>query len=244
MTTENINKKRVHETAASELLTSSIITIIVGKDDAKESFSAHRSILCAHSEYFQRALGASWTESTDGVVNLPQDSPKIFRLWLSFSYFGKIASRKRGPDEITEITIPEIQTEYQSLCNLFCLSDKLINDTAKNATIEALFELSEVRIDGKWYIPPYYNVDFVYKNTPEQSPLRRLLVDFWSTFDLEKALLDDERLPKRFLADLAVALSKARGKGARNLAKDNGPTKYLSETKKEVGGETTAEATK
>ncbi|KAF2242120.1 hypothetical protein BU26DRAFT_166598 [Trematosphaeria pertusa] len=49
-------------------------------------FGAHKDKIIGRSEFFARALNGSWKESDDNLVNLPEDKPHVFELYLQLLY--------------------------------------------------------------------------------------------------------------------------------------------------------------
>lgn len=63
-----------------------MVTIEVGA--AKEHFVVHQSFLCAKSQYFVKALSGSFQEAITRFVRLPDVSPILFRIFVTWLYHG------------------------------------------------------------------------------------------------------------------------------------------------------------
>ncbi|KAK6382445.1 hypothetical protein LTR65_010877 [Meristemomyces frigidus] len=66
----------------------SIGTVVVGFEEV--SFTVHRDLICRHSQYFKGAFEGGFSEATDGVVVLKQESVKDFALFAAWLYTGNI----------------------------------------------------------------------------------------------------------------------------------------------------------
>jgi hypothetical protein len=100
--------------------------------------------------------------------------------------------------------------EVNLLIEAFVLSEKLQDQDFKDAIIDSLIHAVDTpdRQDTRWY-PRSATIDRAYRGTPENSPLRKLLVDihfFYGHTDwLDKATNTD------FLRDLTKEFLRDRG---------------------------------
>ncbi|EME38705.1 hypothetical protein DOTSEDRAFT_28923 [Dothistroma septosporum NZE10] len=60
------------------------ITILVGK--AEDKFLVHKATICARSPYFAAACSMKWEQGQEGVVRLPNHSPKAFDMIVHWLY--------------------------------------------------------------------------------------------------------------------------------------------------------------
>jgi hypothetical protein len=91
-------------------------------------------------------------------------------LLTSHSEFFRCAMNGRWEEADTRtVKLPE----YDGLIHLYVLVDKLQDRAAKNAIVQAVFDVA----DARFMIPRASQVNLLYKNTTEQAPLRALLVD-------------------------------------------------------------------
>ena len=64
---------------------------IVGRADECQEFSCHRELLSAFSEVFQCMLNGDFKESqSSNPIELPDEDPETFLVFLNFLYFEKI----------------------------------------------------------------------------------------------------------------------------------------------------------
>jgi hypothetical protein len=164
-------------------------TILVGPQETK--FVVHQALLCEKSPYFTKALTGSFEESKTGIVKLHDVSPVLFRIVVSWLYYGKIVytvcdgsldvgpsfARFKGPSEsLANIEADANDTSTwpkQVLVELYVLADRLdIKELRKN-TIDALNDLMMLS-NKTLHISA---LEYVCSNTTAKSPLRRLVVD-------------------------------------------------------------------
>ncbi|WEW60202.1 hypothetical protein PRK78_005687 [Emydomyces testavorans] len=177
-----------------------VITITVG--ESKAQFQAHKDLLCEKSPFFNGALTHDFKEAAENAISLPEDNPDTFERFLQWLYSGSFSLSGIATDE-------EVDERYLQLSELYVLADKLEVPHLKNDVIDELFVMK--RHPDK---PPQAEViSYVYENTGEKSPLRKLMVawlvwhvDFkWYTTSSAPAFLS--QCPE-FAADLAVALAR------------------------------------
>jgi hypothetical protein len=69
----------------SPSLTSSIVTVTVGRDE--RTFAAHEDVLC-HSPFFAEVLRGQFFESSTRRIDLPHEEPEVFSCILEYLYKG------------------------------------------------------------------------------------------------------------------------------------------------------------
>ncbi|KAH0292958.1 hypothetical protein M436DRAFT_78351 [Aureobasidium namibiae CBS 147.97] len=77
-----------------------MVTIEVGAE--KEHFVVHKSILCAKSSYFDRALSGSFQEAITRFFQLPDISPVLFRIFVAWLYYGDLGYVPRSGRTVEE----------------------------------------------------------------------------------------------------------------------------------------------
>lgn len=187
----------------------SLGAVVQVKVGPEKTFVNHKGILCRSAAYFKAALEGEFKESKDEVLELPEDDPVVFshfELWL---YTGNILESHEsvediGWDILTKIYlfgdargIPELQNEA---IDLYIDKNHAIHEIATN------------------------QLNFIYENTLENSPLRKLLVDIM-TFrtNLSHPQWFREQVksdyPKQFLLDLVKSLYE-KGAGTKSKVID------------------------
>lgn len=141
-----------------------IVQVLVGPD--KISFNMHKGLLCNVAPYFEAALKGSFLESSAQVLELIEDDPVMFERFQLWTYTNRLLEDGETDKEIPFIVwadlwvfgeargIPELQN---------CAIDGLINDEITTNYV------------------PIGIFQHVYDNTHEDSPLRRLILD-WAAF--------------------------------------------------------------
>ncbi|KAI1959819.1 hypothetical protein LOZ58_004184 [Ophidiomyces ophidiicola] len=177
-----------------------VITITVGESEAQ--FQAHKDLLCQKSPFFNGALMRDFKEAGENAISLPEDDPDTFERFLQWLYSGIYELSGLKTDE-------EVDERYFQLAQLYTLADKLEVPRLKHDIINELFMM---KTDPDK--PPQVDViAYIYENTRERSPLRKLMVawlvwhiDFqWYTTPSATTFLS--HCPE-FAADLAVALAR------------------------------------
>lgn len=183
--------------------------IEVGSDEEKQTFLVHPAILTARSPFFKAALDGNCKEAEENIVRLPKDSPEVFGVYMHHVYTGTLAVRTRhflagSPSE----------SECILLAKTYVLSEKLQDVEAKNNALRAL--MKGMRPIWWAHHRPLANdttvqttTSIIYDGTPQGSPARKLLVDFFTY----NAGSDDLQFNgsathwrNEFIADLAVSL--------------------------------------
>ncbi|KAK5114029.1 hypothetical protein LTR85_010335 [Meristemomyces frigidus] len=63
-------------------------TVVVSFEEV--AFAVHQDLICRHSQYFKGAFDGGFSETTNGIVVLKQESVKNFTLFLAWLYTGEI----------------------------------------------------------------------------------------------------------------------------------------------------------
>ena len=165
----------------------------------KKTFIVHKDILCRSAPYFKAALEGGFKESKDQVLKLPDDDPVVFshfQLWL---YTGNIIESHEFPKDIS----------WKVLIDLYLFGDVRGIPRLQNEAIDLFIEKNKAM-----KVIPNDNFNFIYENTVDGSPLRKLIVDMM-TFNAvltESQWFDEKQAlyPQQFLIDLAKSLYEAR----------------------------------
>jgi hypothetical protein len=164
-------------------------TILVGPEETK--FVGHQALLCEKFPYFTKALTGPFEESKTGIVKLEDISPVLFKIVVSWLYYGKIVytvsddglhigssfARFKSLSESDSNNVADANDSSTwpklVLVDLYVLADRLdIKELRKNAidTLNNLMMLS----NNTLHTPA---LEYICSNTTKQSPLRRLVVD-------------------------------------------------------------------
>ncbi|KAI4189404.1 MAG: hypothetical protein L6R41_001512 [Letrouitia leprolyta] len=164
------------------------VTVKVGSEAAQKSFVMHTELLTYHSAFFKAATAGNWDEAKTGVINLPEDDPEVFQLFLDWLYQPKLC-------------LDDIQAHSLSLIfALWIFGDKKQAAVFQNAVIEDLRTFTN---NAPNFSPG--DMRFAFDNIAEGSSLRSFLVDisFWqsSIVKLLQCMLEEARYPKAFVQD-------------------------------------------
>jgi hypothetical protein len=183
------------------------IQVAVGEGDQLQTFDVHEDIITARSPFFKKAMSGDWKEAQDRLVKLPDDNPAIFQLYVHLLYTNMLA--------VVPDPLPPNYTgsnEHVKLAKLYVLAEKLQDIDTKNTVLEAmLLATRQTRSDGKCYYPGNGPICLIYAGTVPGSPMRKLLVDFY-TYQAEANWLSesDETWPTEFTHELAIKLLDKR----------------------------------
>ena len=157
-------------------------------------------MLADRSTFFEAAFSGRWTDSTESKpIELIDDQPETFNVYLRCAYQGlcKVEWFKAE--------------RFLPLFELYILADKLGDLQACNSVVKEIMRYSDEIRD----IPGIDAVKLCFGQTPESSPLRRLIVDYYLYEAGDQAIQEDsEKFPNAFL--IAVLLEY------RRLKQDNG----------------------
>ena len=159
-----------------------MLTVRVGETPDQQDFLVHESLLKSRAEYFSRAMNGNWLETDTRVIELPEDEPEVFALYLNHIYTGKLHTMTLNRDNIDALPREEFKhvvgAEYDSIFGVYVLAERLNDPITRDAAITAVFDLAEQQTsDGDWRLPPPSSIRLVYDRTPEKSAARRLLAD-------------------------------------------------------------------
>ena len=71
------------------------IKVLVGSN--QELFTVHKNLICASSPFFERAMSGEWAESATQTIEMPDDEPGIFALYIYWLYYNKLPTSNEGP---------------------------------------------------------------------------------------------------------------------------------------------------
>ena len=182
-----------------------IITVNVGKEELMKKFLVHASVVCKRSKFFEKAIGGDWKEAQDKSVDLSEDDPTIFSLYVQLLYKGTIPTKRPGGGSKDKFWLEE----YAVLARLYILAEMLMDTATKNTVLDAILsKRRETATDGLRYVPSIACVKIIYEGTSPQSPARRLMVNSWTEITNGSVAITSstEDIPKDFLYDLSVSL--------------------------------------
>ncbi|KAF2851211.1 hypothetical protein T440DRAFT_371000, partial [Plenodomus tracheiphilus IPT5] len=140
------------------------IEVHVGKDGTEVCFDIHESLITARSLFFKLAMSGKWKESDDRRVNLPEDDPDTFHVYVNLLYTGVLAV---VPDPVPARYAG--LEERLKLAKLYVLAEKLQDTATKNVALEAMLVACRKKFDGQSRVPGRETIKIVYEGTPDGS---------------------------------------------------------------------------
>ncbi|KAL2177482.1 uncharacterized protein P884DRAFT_269857 [Thermothelomyces heterothallicus CBS 202.75] len=126
--------------ALSGLLTSGKFSDMIVRCGGRE-FKAHRAIVCPQSPFFDRAITGGFSESTTGVVELPDDDPNVLERFLQFLYTGNYEDETildwHKPAEVSMMTpeeVAELLAEVPGVSVTAPAAEQPLNDAAASSS--------------------------------------------------------------------------------------------------------------
>lgn len=149
--------------------------MVLASGPEAQHFVVHQDLLCKHAPFFQLAMAGEWKEAQDGIIPLPDDEPDVVALHIHWLYSSRILCRPVATTGDARIK------EMELLVNAFVYGEKIQDGDFKDAVIDAAIKSTlEKDVDGVAWFPGVGTVNNAYDGTPQDSPLRRLVVDFWA----------------------------------------------------------------
>jgi hypothetical protein len=155
----------------------SFVRVVVGQGSKQQNFVVHEPVLMNRSLFFKKALSGTWTEAKERLVNLPEDDPSIFQIYVHLLYTNHIAvvSDKKTPHGENGVQ------ERLELAKLYMLADKLQDVDTKNKAL-ATFIASCLGSPSRHIVTLISSgtVQALYNGTPTGSLARKFLVNLYT----------------------------------------------------------------
>ncbi|KAK2018177.1 Bromodomain-containing protein [Colletotrichum eremochloae] len=170
------------------------LIVLVGPNE--KPFGIHKDFMCARSTYYRdlfKKQENATTDTIEHVVKLPHTTPEVFGLTQLFLFTGQVS------EEVG--TFPS----YEALIGVWKLGHELGIDGLCDKTLEAMKECRRLTRQ----IPATPLLVQVWKDTPEGSTLRKLLLS-WAAEYMRSSDARAEfakSLPQEVLSELVVAMS-------------------------------------
>ncbi|KAK5729748.1 hypothetical protein LTR17_011714 [Elasticomyces elasticus] len=168
-----------HIAARPRHFTSEIVYLDVGKPDQIKRFALHESIVRPASDFVNMALSRDWKEARERVIPLSEDEPETFTIYQTWLYTHIVdAHALKSSTNSCDV--------YQRLFKCYILAEKLLDAVFKDCVMDAILNTLQAN--------PLFDANLsnlVYENTPEGSPLRRLLCEIYVWCATERWLAED-----------------------------------------------------
>ncbi|KAI4274166.1 MAG: hypothetical protein LQ337_004131 [Flavoplaca oasis] len=167
--------------------------VTIKLEPCNSTFYIHKGLLCHHSPVFKAMLEHDWKEKQEGVATLKDEDHGVFQRFVLWLYYGGVLDK----DETVE-SIP-----IQTLVDCYLLADRRDVPEMRNQVIDTIFCKAKA---ANTVFSGFQR--YIWKNTPESSPLRRLLVDMMVLRgNLEKFLENENKenvFDKSFIVDVCI----------------------------------------
>ena len=205
-----------------DLANEPIVTLNVGKPPVV--FLVHRCLFCDASPVLRATfLGSTVFEETKTqTADLDEDDPQAFRIITQWLYTDRCRLPKYNANSGSG-------TYFMNLVTVYAVAEKYSIVLLKNELINQLIDFKKIKPMPK--PPPTKVVSYAYSTTPATSPLRQLLVA-WYTWHIDLSFYTYDSTPEilssmpDFAADVACSLgSKLKGV-VKSSPFDGDPTIY------------------
>ena len=102
-------------------LTSGVITIIVGKDDAQATFTIHKKLFQGKAPIFDKMFGGSFLEGITGSATLPDDDHESFEVFVEWLYRNTLTSLTGKKSEKAALHMKIVKTIM--FADKYCLDE-------------------------------------------------------------------------------------------------------------------------
>ncbi|KAL1642370.1 hypothetical protein SLS58_005444 [Diplodia intermedia] len=177
---------------------SGIIEIVVGKKQQK--YDIHKDLLCSSSPFFRKACNGNWKEARERRVELPEDTPECFDVYVQWLYSDQLFLKHEDEENDYE------KIDWDLFLGVYLLGDKLLDRKFKEACVDIAFQSIDHEIAAD-------HAKTLYNALPPSDPYRRLYVRFWAYwakpywFDPEDNA-DATDAPLEFFRDVAKATTE------------------------------------
>ncbi|KAK3717457.1 hypothetical protein LTR37_005847 [Vermiconidia calcicola] len=194
------------------------VMVLVGP--SKTRATVPKCILTRSSDFLAACCKGEWKEAKTKTIKLPEIDPDSFSIYLQWLYKSELVTVEQGcHDEagVRDLSGDEkfriAGKELMALLKLAVLADKLGDLELSNATVDALKHAMDTLDCG----PGVEEIPLVYEQLPENSPIRRMMVDNYTVIVTPKYLMDNKKLfPPDFFFDLMMNLVKNEPEGIPN----------------------------
>lgn len=164
-------------------------------------FLVHKDIICAKSKFFVAACSKSWLEGQEKQVKLPEVDASLFQSYLTWIYCGQLNITCFSNEDINKLSCQSSRTvaKYLELC---FLGDVLDDVHLRNKVLQTLV----LGADNMLHVQ---TVQRVWEKTPNNSPVRRMMVDRATLRGQRTHLLENlNKFPEDFVQQVTAALLK------------------------------------
>ncbi|EKD17265.1 hypothetical protein MBM_04842 [Drepanopeziza brunnea f. sp. 'multigermtubi' MB_m1] len=181
-----------------------LVTLFAAAEEQK--FVVHKEFACHYSPVLKAAFNSQFMEGQTQEYRLRDTTKEALHQLVHWFYFQKLdtmelteKNRYDGPENYIE----ERMAENIILAKTWVLADKLLIGKLQDQIIDEI-----VRIRDHSHLLSSSVLKYVYDNTPEGSPLRRLYVDLFVRYGKPRRYESkSDRYPKEMLFDVVSKFS-------------------------------------
>ncbi|KXT07544.1 hypothetical protein AC578_10138 [Pseudocercospora eumusae] len=135
------------------------------------TFHVNEELLCSGSEFFKAALQKEWREGQMHVVELPEQSPETFNVYLNWLYQKQVFVGIEADEG------PELSWPWSKQIQAYALGDLLMDIDFKDAIVDALMVLmhTKAQTPALYRLPSASNRKLLYKVTATGGKARKML---------------------------------------------------------------------
>lgn len=144
-----------------------VVHFRIGQGEGQQDFTIHQNLITPVSSFVSLAISKGWKESQERTISFPDDDAEVFSLFQEWLYTHRLD---------TDVTTSKSRSieRYALLVRAYILGDKLGVTDFKDCVIDVIIlNLSYSRLFDS------HLAHFVYENTMEDSPLRKLWQDIY-----------------------------------------------------------------
>lgn len=150
-----------------------------------EIFTLHTTVFAERSEFFRASRKPEWVQNDPNKpVDLECEDSEVFSTYVNCVYFGPeilqhYADNIKAQPETESVDDDDdddlVNQGFIALVELYLMSDRLQDFITANLVIDELMRFQDV----VQLVPHNSTVSLAYSHTVKNSPLRRLMRDYW-----------------------------------------------------------------
>ena len=176
-----------------------IVTLEVG--DEQRKFMVHHDLLCVHSQYFRAALQGGFKEAETKAFQFDDVDPEVASWLIHWVYYQRIT-----PNPPSDLPLAS------RLFRLWVLADRFIMPALQKHVLKELHRKIKMDWDDRSTLTLEWSsadhVEWVWENTPNNSPLRALLLEAFLIIANLEEMKCEENMPLDFMHQLVCRLGK------------------------------------
>lgn len=140
-----------------------IVTIYVGAE--RIAFHIHGDLLCKHSAFFRAAFNSGFSEATERIMTLPDDTPQDFERFVHWLY--------------NHASLSPAVCRYRDMVALYILADKYNVPALQRSIFDTFVQSAQRPHRQSRMMPSLESVRIAYENLPQNNHMRRFLANWY-----------------------------------------------------------------